>query len=300
MNSPCAPLSYPNGKALLFLNRCIRDNFLYPKFKHLKLTDMPEYKPGLVSITFRKLSPEQIVKEASRLSIEGIEWGGDVHVPHGDTKTAESVGRISREAGLDTFCYGAYYRFREVHPEKKEPGPEIEAVLDSAEALGAPRIRIWAGEMDYEEASMDYVKAVADRAHEVAELAQSRDLAIDLEFHGGTLNNSARNSLQLLELINHPNVSTLWQPAVPLSVKERAEGAKLLLPCISNIHCFHWGPRGWNDRFPLADGEDAWKAYLSVLQQSDKDRWVALEFVKDDSLEQLEKDAVTLQNWLGD
>lgn len=255
---------------------------------------MTNFKPGLVSISFRKLAPEEILKALKDLPLQGIEWGGDVHVPHGDLATAERIGRLTREAGLEPFCYGAYYRFREVHPENKEPGPEIGAVLDSAQALGAPRVRLWAGEMDFEDASDDYIKAVADRAREVAQLAEQRNLAIDLEFHGGTFNNSAEHSLELLHMIDHRNVRTLWQPAVPLSVEERIAGLKKLLPRVSNIHCFHWGPGGWKDRFALEDGADAWRAYLDVFRKTDTSRWISLEYVKDDSLEGLAKDARTL------
>lgn len=255
---------------------------------------MAAYKPGLVSISFRQLSPEEIIETTQALPIKGIEWGGDVHVPHGDTATAERVGRLTRDAGLEPFCYGAYYRFRELHPEKNEPGPEIEAVLDSAQALGAPRVRLWAGEMDYEKATPEYRRAVAKRAHEVAQLAQDRGLAIDLEFHGGTLNNSAEHSLELLDMISHPNVHTLWQPAVPLSVEQRIEGLKKLLPRVSNIHCFHWGPGGWKERYALEEGKDAWRAYLDVFRKTDTPRWISLEYVKDDSLESLSRDSKTL------
>lgn len=255
---------------------------------------MPDFKPGLVSISFRKLTPEEIIEAIKPMPLQGIEWGGDVHVPHGDTAVAERVGRLTREAGLEPFCYGAYYRFREVHPENKEPGPEIEAVLDSAQALGAPRVRLWAGEMDFEDASPGYRKAVAARAHEVAQLAHQRGLAIDLEFHGGTLNNSAEHSLELLGMIHHPNAHTLWQPAVPLSVEERIAGLKKLLPRVSNVHCFHWGPGGWKERYPLAEGAKAWRAYLDVVEESATSRWVSLEYVKDDSLEHLARDSCAL------
>jgi hypothetical protein len=39
---------------------------------------------GLVSITFRQLSPPAIIDLVRQAGLEGIEWGGDVHVPHGD------------------------------------------------------------------------------------------------------------------------------------------------------------------------------------------------------------------------
>ena len=39
--------------------------------------------PGLVSVTFRKLSPEEIVQLVVSSGLKGIEWGGDIHLPHG-------------------------------------------------------------------------------------------------------------------------------------------------------------------------------------------------------------------------
>jgi len=107
---------------------------------------MPNLKAGLVSISFRKKSIEEILKAAESLPLEGIEWGGDVHVPHGKLTAARDIGQKTRDAGLEPFCYGSYYRFRDVLPRVKESGPEIEAVLDTAEALGASRVRLWAGE----------------------------------------------------------------------------------------------------------------------------------------------------------
>jgi hypothetical protein len=44
--------------------------------------------PGLVSVTFRKLAPAAIVELAVKAQLRSIEWGGDVHVPHGDVRAA--------------------------------------------------------------------------------------------------------------------------------------------------------------------------------------------------------------------
>jgi sugar phosphate isomerase/epimerase len=199
---------------------------------------------------------------------------------------------------MDPFCYGSYYRFREVGPDSGEQGPEIEAVLDTAEALGAKRVRLWAGEMDYQDADRAHIEAVANKARNIAEMASKRGLAIDLEFHRRTLNNSPGNSLELLKEINHTNVHTLWQPALGISSTERLEGLKLLLPQVSNIHCFHWGAEGIQDRRALAEGEAEWRAYLDVLKAPDKPRWISLEFVKDDSIESLVRDSQCLDTLL--
>ena len=45
----------------------------------------------LTSVTFRRMKPEEILRVAARAGIEGIEWGGDVHVPAGDLAAARRV-----------------------------------------------------------------------------------------------------------------------------------------------------------------------------------------------------------------
>ena len=35
---------------------------------------------GLVSVTFRDKTPEEIISTVKQCGLEGIEWGGDVHV----------------------------------------------------------------------------------------------------------------------------------------------------------------------------------------------------------------------------
>ena len=95
-------------------------------------------KPGLVSITFRGLTPQQIINGAVDAGVEGIEWGGDVHVPHGELATAREVAERTRDAGLAVSSYGSYYRFN-------ESDVQFSHVLATAVALGAPVIRVWAG-----------------------------------------------------------------------------------------------------------------------------------------------------------
>ena len=65
---------------------------------------------GLVSISFRSNSVEEIAKAAQSAGLEAIEWGGDVHVPHGDIAAARRAAEISAKYGLKTVHYGSYYK----------------------------------------------------------------------------------------------------------------------------------------------------------------------------------------------
>ena len=65
---------------------------------------------GLVSISFRRKTPGQIVSLCERAGLRAIEWGGDVHVPAGDERRAREVLALTRSAGLSVCSYGSYYR----------------------------------------------------------------------------------------------------------------------------------------------------------------------------------------------
>ena len=91
-------------------------------------------KGGIVSVTFRQLSPERIISLVSEGGLSAVEWGGDVHVPHGDLATARDVGRWTRNAGLEVASFGSYYKAG----ESEEAGLPFTSVLETASALGAP------------------------------------------------------------------------------------------------------------------------------------------------------------------
>ena len=42
-----------------------------------------------------------IIEAVKAAGLDGIEWGGDVHVPHGDVETAKRVAKLMEEAGLE-------------------------------------------------------------------------------------------------------------------------------------------------------------------------------------------------------
>jgi len=63
-------------------------------------------KTGLCSVSFRKLTVVEIIAAVKAAGLDGIEWGGDVHVPHGDVEKAKQVAKLMEEAGLETLSYG--------------------------------------------------------------------------------------------------------------------------------------------------------------------------------------------------
>jgi sugar phosphate isomerase/epimerase len=254
-------------------------------------------KAGLVSITFRELSAQRVIDLAAECGLQGIEWGGDVHVPHGQTDLAEKVARQTRTAGLEVASYGAYYHFDECDPEAGKEGPTMASVLDTAEALGAPAIRLWPGRRGPQETPPAVREAIVETARNFAEAASTRGMRIDFEFHEHTLTETPESTVALVEAIGHPAARTLWQPPLQTSPADRLEGLRRVKDRVSNVHCNHFGQDPWPHVHPLAEGEAEWRTYLQELEPV-AERWVLIEHVKDHSPAQFREDARALLRWL--
>jgi 3-dehydroshikimate dehydratase len=249
--------------------------------------------PGLVSITFRSLTPEKIVPLAVQAGVQSIEWGGDVHVPPGDANRAREVGRLTRDAGLMVAAYGSYYR---LGGGGKDAAP-FERVLASAVALGAPTIRVWAGGKGSADCSADERRTIIDDGLRVAEMAARSGITICLEYHGGTLTDTRASVRALLDELNHPNIGFLWQPTNGEPVEACAARLFEVLPRLHNVHVFHWWPT-YLERHPLLEGESRWRTYIDIVRQSGKPVDFLLEFVVNDLPEQFLVDAATLRRFL--
>ena len=247
--------------------------------------------PGLVSITFRQLSPEEIIALCVKAGVRCLEWGGDVHVPPGDVARAREVGRLTRHAGLEVAAYGSYYRLG-----TNEPGT-FEAIMANAVALGAPTIRVWAGRKGSRETEVDERCEIIADALRVADIAARHGITICLEYHGGTLTDERESARALLGELAHPGIEFLWQPTNGAPIDDCASRLIEMLPRLRNVHVFHWWPTS-AERHPLSDGEAAWRSYIEIVRESGRDADFLLEFVLKDSPEQFLEDAATLRQWL--
>lgn len=251
------------------------------------------FRPGLVSVTFRSLSVSDIIRLTVENRLEGIEWGGDVHVPPGDFTVAREVAAATIDAGLEIAAYGSYYRAG----ESEKAGLSFARVCETAAALRAPTIRIWAGSGDSEEVTLAYRDLVTKDIDRVGAMAAEAGMTVSLEFHSKTLTNTAASTLELLKSTAQDQVKSYWQPPVGQEPHAAREGLTMVLSRLSNVHVFHWWPDSAT-RLPLADGGEVWRRYLDLAQTGDRKGWALLEFLRNDDPNQLRDDAQILRELL--
>ena len=259
-------------------------------------------KSGVCSITFRQMDLAEVVAVSAKAGIDGIEWGGDVHVKPGDSATARKARRLTQEAGLEVSSYGSYYKVLDANGVV-EP---FEPVLETALELGTDTIRIWADFQGSEVCPPDRRAKFIDAVRPVLDAAQEQGIRLAVEFHANTLTDSNQAALDLLEEVNHPSLYTYWQPIYWLADPAyRLQGLELLRDRILNLHVFQWAfspfVGTWTentDRLPLAEGAEEWKKYFQALDTS-RDHFALLEFVRNDDPEQFMADAAALKKIIG-
>jgi 3-dehydroshikimate dehydratase len=249
-------------------------------------------RTGLVSVTFRSLSPRHIIDLAARAGVEGIEWGGDVHVPHGNPALARELAKMTSEAGLCSAAYGSYYRVG------NEPPDIFGRIVDVAVALQTKIIRVWAGNAGSAESDNAVRQRVTEDARRISELAAAAGLTLACEWHGGTLTDIAASATLLFSQVDHPAFKTYWQPHRLMPVEKCLEDLNAAKPRLVGLHVFQWNVIT-GDREPLADGEAAWRQYIAAAGPSlPEGSFALLEFVKGDDPKQFLVDAGTLREWL--
>lgn len=249
--------------------------------------------PGLVSVTFRKLAPAEIVALVKKAGLKGVEWGGDTHVPHGDLVRAREVRELSQEAGLAVAAYGSYYRAG----QSESAGLPFGRVLETAVELGAPTIRVWPGVAASDATDEEGRWKIVEDLRRIAGLAAKAGVSVSTEFHAGTLTDTNESASRLLVEADHANLFTYWQPHNGEATAECAAGLGAVLPRVSNAHVFHWWPTA-AEKHPLADGEARWAEFWPLLKRAPGDRYALLEFVKGDDPAVFLRDAETLRRWL--
>lgn len=260
------------------------------------MSDVIPLVPGLVSVTYRQLTPDDVVRLAAEAGLEAIEWGGDVHVPAGDLAEAERVAQLCRTTGVAVCSYGSYYR------AGCDDLEVADQVVRTAICLGAPNIRIWAGHSGSAECAGGDRLRVAEDVGGFAALAAEHDIQVSLEFHPETLTDTLESTLQLLDEIKMPagTVRPYWQPTAGLRVGEAHRQVDALLPLLSTVHVFSRTAEG--ERQPLRAGTSLWLDVLGQLARATDDdgteRFALLEFVRDDDPDTLATEAATLRGWL--
>ena len=241
---------------------------------------------GLVSISFRAHTPEEILTAMKAAGLTHIEWGSDVHAPPNDKERLAALVALGEKYGVTVSSYGTYFRLGET------PLAELSAYISAAKALGTDILRLWCGSKsgaDMTSAERDDLITVC---REAAAIAERSDAILCMECHKGTFTERVEDSLYLMRAVSSPAFRMYYQPHQWKTQEENLTMARALAPYTEVLHVFQW--KG-SDRFSLADGAEEWRTYLSAFDGQP----LLLEFMPDDKIETLGTEADALCRIVG-
>lgn len=247
-----------------------------------------KYNLGLVSVSFRKHSPKEILETMKAAGLTFIEWGSDVHSPCGDIEKLKEIAKLQKEYGVECSSYGTYFRLGET------PTEELENYINAAKILGTDILRLWCGKKSGTDMRAEEREALLLSCRTAAKTAELHGVTLCLECHKKTFTEKADDAVWLMKNVNSPAFRMYWQPFQWQSAEENIENAKKISPYACHIHVFNW--KG-DKKLPLAESCLEWKEYLKCFSAP---RTLLLEFMPDGTLEELKDEADALKAIAGE
>ena len=241
------------------------------------------FNPGLVSVSFRPLSPREILDYLRMSGLSFVEWGSDIHAPCDNAENLNAIAAMQKDAGVTCCSYGTYYRLGVQAPE------EILPYIRAAKVLGTDILRVWCGNQSYAKYAPEETDALFAAAREVARYAQENGVTICLECHNNTFTEELEGALRIMEAVDSPHFRMYYQPNQFKPHAVNIAYAKAIAPYTTHLHVFHWEG---SDKFPLAQGLDKWRDFLPYFMG---DHMLLLEFMPDNRVESLPEEARALK-----
>ena len=240
------------------------------------------FSSGLVSISFRDQTVDAIVHAAAKYQLNSIEWGSDVHAPSTDILRLQHIASLQHQHGLTCCSYGTYFRLGHT------PLQELPQYIKAAKILNTNTLRLWAGRKKAADCTEEERTNLFSQCQQAAALAEEYGVILCLECHRRSYTETLDGALELMHHVNSPHFRMYWQPNPEISISDNLDYIKALNPYITHLHVFNWSA---DQRYPLQEGLDTWKEYLSPLSG---DHHLLLEFMPDDRIESLASEASAL------
>ena len=240
------------------------------------------FRTGVVSVSFRKLSVDEVIRYTKEAGLSAIEWGSDVHAPYTDMEKIEYIAKAQKEAGLYCPSYGTYFKLGEHDTE------ELRGYIAAAKVLGTNVLRLWCGNKNYADLTPEEREHIITESKKAAKIAEELGAVLCMECHNNSFTNSLEGALDLMKSVDSTAFRMYWQPATKETLESNIEYATNIAPYTYTVHVYYYQD---GVKHPLADGTAQWKRYLECFDGS---QHLLLEFMPDNSPESLATEAKTL------
>jgi hydroxypyruvate isomerase len=182
---------------------------------------------GLCSGTCITRDMQGVIAAAVAARLDAVEWAADLHVGAGDIKAAEEAMIATLMAGLTTASYATLYQAG----GEDEGRARFDALLQTAAALQAPNMRIYAYAEHQALSETERMKALASELRRLGDRAAQKGVTLCLSMGRGTYLDRYDRAQSLVEATGHNFVRLAWED-LPGA---RAEGATAALEGVGRL-----------------------------------------------------------------
>jgi sugar phosphate isomerase/epimerase len=240
------------------------------------------FKTGVVSVSFRQLSVDEVIRYTKEAGLGYIEWGSDVHAPYEDTERLHYIAKAQAEAGIVCPSYGTYFKLGVDDVET------LHGYAAAARILGTKILRLWCGNKNYTDLTPEERDFMISECRKAAKIAEEEGVVLCMECHQKSFTNVLEGALDLMKSVDSPAFRMYWQPSTKDPVEYNLEYANGIKDYVYTIHVFYYED---GKKARLADGVADWEKYLAVFEN---DKNLLLEFMPDGSPESLSGEAAAL------
>ena len=229
-----------------------------------------------------ELSLNEVLNLATKYGYDGIEPRVVARHKHGieTDLTAGERQAVRERVGKGTIslgCIATSCRYADP-ATNSENVATTRACIDLAADLGAPRIRVFGGQIGGGLDRDAAIALVADSLSAVALRAEERGIVVCMETHDDWCNPA--HVAAVIKRVNHPNIAVNWDILHPVRTNNATidESIETLRPWIKHVHVHDQNvPNG--DLAPIGTGFLDHKRAIELLHSIDYDGYISGEWI---------------------
>ena len=242
-----------------------------------------QYNLGVVSVSFRKHTPTEILEAMREAGLTHIEWGSDIHVPYNDIENVKAIAELQKAYGITCSSYGTYFYLG------RDPIDQLPGYIDAAKILGTNILRLWCGNKAPDKMTEPEKEEFIDTCRKAAAIAEENGAILCMECHPHSYTERIEDALELMDAVNSESFRMYWQRWSAVSEEVNLEYAEKIAPYTYHIHA-HF--TNGDQPVSIHEGIKEWKDYLSKFTTP---RTLLLEFMPDRLITSLKREADALR-----
>lgn len=217
---------------------------------------------------------EWAIGELADLGYDGLEFW-DYYLSRTDLQWLSEVLNKNRIA-VAQLC--PYFDFVSGKERWEESIQIAEKYIEWCRILGAPLIRVFTGgNLGSAEATKEQWNAAVNGLRVVCQKGLEEGVWFALETHGGSLMDTSKSIIKLLDDVNVKNLGVNLQ--VPLLNEDIFESAEKIGGYTIHIHAHNWlyGPEGKREMTFLDSGDEDFERFLRILYSEGFNGYISIE-----------------------